>query len=664
MPDIVPIVRGGVHILPVLHERIEFADLVRQTMVDLRPDTVVVEVPSSLERHWLKAVDRLPEISVLLYENAAGQTIYLPIQPADPCVEAARAARERDVAVCCADLDVDGYADHRDPVPDSYSLLRLGLQPIFDLINRPDRPRDRSDSQREACMAFHARRLETGGAERILLVCGMHHATAIARELEREQAVPLTPPVRKNVRLIHLHPESLAEVLTEVPFYVATYEARRNGNPPEPRRPAPEPAAVSYGPFRVLSGARPADARRTEDAVAQAARAGAARDPIGAPARASDLPGPLDRLRLQWSLAREAERALTASGPEEEVHPWQRRLLARFTRNLALASGKLVADLYDLLAAARSCVSENFAWELHRLAAAYPAQRELATDLPTARIRADELYDGVRRLRLSRRTRRPKRPDWQKLVRQRRSERWSGEWLHGFDADAICSYPPEDILVEDFGRYLRGRGKSVLSEEQARTVPFTTSVLDGIDVRETIRNWNERKIMVRELGRAPGEVGSVVVILDDETISDRQRFPYLQTWHGEHDQESDMAFYCTEPVQGIVGPGICRATYGGFLLSYPPRRLADVWTDTDYQLAETKAEVLLLAALDYTTERMILYVAAKPPRSILSQLGARMNLKIVYLPLGSLSPTTLRRIRVMHILSGYDKRRVAKDYIW
>ena len=337
MSDIVPVVRGGVRILPVLHERIESADLVRQTMVDLRPDTVVVEVPSSLERHWLKAVDRLPEISVLLYENAAGQTIYLPIQPADPCVEAARAARERDVAVCCADLDVDGYADHRDPAPDSYALLRLGLRPIFDLFDKPDRPRDRSDSQREACMAFHVRRLQAEGAERILLVCGMPHATAIARELERKQAVPLTPPVRKNVRLIHLHPQSLAEVLTEVPFYVAAYEARRNGIPPEPARPAPEPTGVSYGPFRVLSGGRPADARRTEDAVAQAAREGAARDPTGAPVKRLDLPGPLDRLRLQWSLAREAERALAASAPDQEVHAWQRQLLARYTRNLALA---------------------------------------------------------------------------------------------------------------------------------------------------------------------------------------------------------------------------------------------------------------------------------------------------------------------------------------
>jgi len=125
-----------------------------------------------------------------------------------------------------------------------------------------------------------------------------------------------------------------------------------------------------------------------------------------------------------------------------------------------------------------------------------------------------------------------------------------------------------------------------------------------------------------------------------------------------------MAFYCTDPAQGVVGPGICRTTYGGFLLSYPPRRMADAWTDPDYRLAESKAEVLLLAALDYTPDAMIVYVAAKPPRPVHSRLASRMGLKIVYLPLGSLSPATLRRVRVMHILSGQSKRDIAGDYVW
>jgi hypothetical protein len=364
---------------------------------------------------------------------------------------------------------------------------------------------------------------------------------------------------------------------------------------------------------------------------------------------------------LQWRLLREAEEALVVAAPDEEVRAWQRLNLARFGRNLALASARLVPDLIDLLAAARGCISENYAWELHQLAVAYPHQVETAMDMATARIRADEMFDGTRRIRLQRRHRRPKRPDWRSILkRRRRGERWPGEWLEGFDGDAICSYPPEDIVVEDFGRYLRKRGKSVLSEEQARTVPFTTSVLDGIDVRETIRHWSERQIYVRELGRAPGNVGSVVMIFDEE----EDAYAHCQTWLGEHEQESDMAFFCTEPEQGIVGPGICRVTYGGFLLSYPPRRMADVWTDPDYRMAQNKAEVLLLAALDYSEEQVVVHVAPRPPRSILYQLAARLGLKIVHLPIGTISPATRKRVRVMHILSGYEKREVAADYIW
>jgi hypothetical protein len=89
-----------------------------------------------------------------------------------------------------------------------------------------------------------------------------------------------------------------------------------------------------------------------------------------------------------------------------------------------------------------------------------------------------------------------------------------------------------------------------------------------------------------------------------------------------------------------------------------------VWTDADYGMAESKAEVLLLAALDYCAEKVVVHVAAKPPRSILHQLAGRLGLKILHLPIGTLSPSTVRRIRVMHILSGHDKRAIAKDFIW
>ena len=125
-----------------------------------------------------------------------------------------------------------------------------------------------------------------------------------------------------------------------------------------------------------------------------------------------------------------------------------------------------------------------------------------------------------------------------------------------------------------------------------------------------------------------------------------------------------MAFYSTEPFAHIVGPGIGRAEYGGLLMTLPPRRMYDVWSDSDYDLAETKAERLLMAAIDYSMERHIIYIAAKAPRSSFRQLAARANRKIVYIPLGQLSPAKLKKIRVVHVLDSASRRDEAKRYVW
>ena len=57
-------------------------------------------------------------------------------------------------------------------------------------------------------------------------------------------------------------------------------------------------------------------------------------------------------------------------------------------------------------------------------------------------------------------------------------------------------------------------------------------------------------------------------------------------------------------------------------------------------------------------------MAAKPPRSRFRQLAARLNRKIVYIPLGQLSPAKLKKIRVVHVLDSYERREQAKEFIW
>lgn len=125
-----------------------------------------------------------------------------------------------------------------------------------------------------------------------------------------------------------------------------------------------------------------------------------------------------------------------------------------------------------------------------------------------------------------------------------------------------------------------------------------------------------------------------------------------------------MAFYSTDPFGNLVGPGVGRAEYGGFLMSLPPLRMFDVWGDPDYDLARNKPERLLLAGLDYSVHRHVVYVAAKPPRSIFRSIASRMNRSILYIPIGQLSPTKLKKIRVVHVLDSHARRDTAKEYIW
>jgi hypothetical protein len=247
-------------------------------------------------------------------------------------------------------------------------------------------------------------------------------------------------------------------------------------------------------------------------------------------------------------------------------------------------------------------------------------------------------------------------------VRARPTPTDPAEWLSAFDVSGICSYPPEDVVVEDYGRFLQQKAVSILSAEHTRSEPFSTSMLDGLDLRETLLRWHEGRVWVRELGRAPGNAGSVVAIFDEGTGG--SSYPYLLSWLGEHEQESDMALYATDPTMQIVGPGIMRATYGGFMLSYPPGRLFDVWRDPDYRHAPAKSEVLTMAAVDYSREKLIVHLAPSPPPERMKSYASRQGKRIVHIPLGSVSPVTIRKIRVVHILAGHDKREIAQDYVW
>ncbi|MDZ7695631.1 MAG: hypothetical protein U5R49_01445 [Deltaproteobacteria bacterium] len=213
---------------------------------------------------------------------------------------------------------------------------------------------------------------------------------------------------------------------------------------------------------------------------------------------------------------------------------------------------------------------------------------------------------------------------------------------------------------------MKKKALEIRAEDHTRITPFTASMMDGLDIRETIRDWAaEGRVYVKEAQPLRGRVGSVVMIFDPDLPDEggREAFPWCVTWLGEHEQESDMAFYSTPMGAVMDGPGISRCQYGGFMLSYPPLRVYDIWKDPFFRVARNKPEKLLMAALDYSLEKNVVYVSPEPPSGWCRSMAARLGKRIIYLPIGTFSPVTLKKIRQFHVLDGHPVRTYAHEYI-
>jgi hypothetical protein len=609
LPDAGSLRRGRFTYLPVVPGRLEFAIEVRQAILRDKPQVVAVELPLTLQQQFLRAVARLPEISVIVYpdvysgnaaQDASERAIYVPVEPADPFVEAIRSGLEIGADVVFADPDSGERPHLKDAYPDPYSVRHIGYQKYVEAYRVY--PQERSDETARHAGGIAWKLQGCDPLARVLVVVSLNLLDPVLDSMDEPQAQPMSRLRREGVHVLNPHPDSLVEITIEYPYLQYRYEQ-----------------------FRGL----PND---------------------------SNL---IDRRHAQLALFRDAEKSYEVNTGERVRH-WQRRLLARYARNLALADHALMPAIFDLTVAARSIVDDNYGWEVWETAGRYPPQKT-ASDLETVQISGEEVWLDTKRIRLRRRLPSVKRRLRPLGLKPRKKEKVPGEWASQLDGSSICSFPPEDLVIEDYGRFLKKKGKGILSEEHTHVEPFTTSLLDGIDLRETIRNWHEGKIYVRQYQKIAGEVGSVIVIFDEDRDN---HYCYMTTWLGEHQNESDMAFYSTFPFDNLVGPGIGRGEYGGFLMSLPARRMFDVWQDPDYDFAESKPERLLLAGLDYSLERFVVYVAAKPPRSVFRGIAARFGRTIIYIPIGQLSPVALKKIRVVHVLDGYDKRKAAKEYIW
>ena len=355
----------------------------------------------------------------------------------------------------------------------------------------------------------------------------------------------------------------------------------------------------------------------------------------------------------------------------DRITPQLLSIYFRYIRNLSLLDRRLTPDLYTLIVAAKQTAGDDFALALAETARSYPcvaarsrrsgpgfdstspALRGWGSTRASCPSGARARWSADCRARRSRGGRASCGPSRQKADQTRWRQRWN--------PFGMCSYPPEDDRIESFHRHVRDQAKAILGADLARTEKFTTSVRDGIDIRETLRNWHTGELYVKVVPPGRGSIEVVVFLFD--LPADPEVYTNRTTWYAEHLEESTLAFYATDPMKNLVGPGIAQAEYGGALFIFPPRPIPDIWTDRRLDFAETLEERLLAAAFLHSKDRHVAVVSPKIPTGSWRRLARRFGRKIVHVPLKRFGGQLLERLRTFHVLNGKQVRSYAADYI-
>jgi hypothetical protein len=343
------------------------------------------------------------------------------------------------------------------------------------------------------------------------------------------------------------------------------------------------------------------------------------------------------------------------------VTPQRLQIYFQYVRNLTLQSGRLTPDLFTLVIAAKQVAGDAFALTVAETARKYPHQEERPEE-ETLRfgIGMAEFPDGP----VGDMESRLEGPEisWRPISLKPRAEPFrKQEWKQRWNPFAQCSHPPEDVRIESFHTHVREQAKALLGQDLARSEKFTTSIKDGLDIRETLRNWHTGDIYVKEIPPARGSLEIVIFLFD--TPADPEKYSWRTMWFAEHEEESTLCMYATPFEENVIGPGIAQSSYGGVFFVYPPRHIEDVWRDPRFHYAQTLEERLIAGACFHSRERAVALVSPRPPLARWRQIAKRHKKHLVYLPLGRFSRETVERVRRFHVLNGREVRSYASRFI-
>ena len=615
---------ANITVLPVLHGSGDFALEVRRLMLSTTFDCVAVPLPPSFQSEVESAVQWLPNVTVVLQrdprqfgeqpefdpdehddDDIEERATYVPIDPCQPVIAALRIALQEHISRAFIDIEDENYIPVSASLPDPYALKRVAPDQFAAAVLPAIGPPELDSHQRR--IDWMANRLHDlkKSHDSVLFVCSLVDWAWIRDAYQCLATRPSDPDAPINpARIFSVPTNNLLFPLGELPFITGCYERARAELDDD------ENLSVDGIKGLLL----------------------AARD------------------RYQQEFGRRAR----------PITPQLLTVLLKYVRNLCLMERRFTTDLYTLVTASQQIAGDQFAIHLAEVARSYPfvdveEYPELRFGIDRAILPDDTELRVVSRL--------PGHPlVWRNCRLQARPDRRQQiKWQKSWNPFGQCSWPPEDVAIERFRTHIKDAAMDLIGSDLARTEKFGASMKDGLDIRETLRNWHTGDLYVKEFPPARGQLDCVVMLFDSP--ADPRDYPWRITWHAENHDESTLSLFATDFTQNVIGPGIALAQYGGCMFLFPPRPVPDVFHDPQFDFVDTLEERVLAAGLFYSRESHIALLSHAPPGVGWRRLAKKFKKKIVHVPMSRFGAATIDKLRMFHVLNGQPVRSFAADFI-
>jgi hypothetical protein len=332
----------------------------------------------------------------------------------------------------------------------------------------------------------------------------------------------------------------------------------------------------------------------------------------------------------------------------------------KYIRNQTLLERRLTPSLYTIVRSAQQMMGDMFAIHLVHAAREYAFDEPVPWPTMKIGIEQGEFPDaGI--MPLQSRLPGPEM-EWKNLELNRPplkqdKRKWASRW----NPYQQCSWPEEDTRIESFRNRIVERARGMIGADLARSEKFSTSLMDGLDLRETLRHWYDGSLYVKILPPSIGHLDATVMLFEHEP--DPRQYAWRATWYAEHGEESTLAFFAIPFAQEILGPGVAVSTYGGAMFLYPPRPIEDIWSDPRLDFADTLEQRLVAAACLHAEARHVALLSPAAPGLALRQIAKRFRRKLVHVPLSHFADSVVQQLRLFHVLNGKHVRSYASHFI-